>query len=87
MNIVPDGLLRRAVADADFREEARRAPHDAADRAGVPLADLTAVIEGDVVALHDRGAHPLLIMQLAGSLGIDPMERFGQPPVFTVISD
>lgn len=78
MNIVLDELLRKAVADADFRAEARRSPHDAADRAGVSLADLTAVIEGDVVALHDRGAHPLRIMQLAGSLGIDPMERFGQ---------
>ncbi|WP_211176951.1 hypothetical protein [Pseudonocardia acidicola] len=76
MNLPLDELLRWAARDPGFREEARRAPQEAADRARVPLADLTAVLEGDLSALHRRGGHPLLIMQLAGALGIDPIDRF-----------
>lgn len=78
MNLLLDELLRRVARDPDFQEEARRAPAAAADRAGVSLADLTAVLDGDLVALHDRGAHPLLIMHLAAAFGIDPMDRFAR---------
>jgi hypothetical protein len=77
VNLVLDELIRRAAHDPAFREAARNAPHEAAERAGVPHADVTAVLDGDLVGLHARGAHPLLIMHLAGALGIDPMDRFG----------
>lgn len=77
MNLPLDQLIRRVVRDAGFRSAAERAGQRSADIAGVPLTDLTAVLEGDLVTLHRRGAHPLLVMQLAGALGIDPMQRFG----------
>jgi hypothetical protein len=78
VNLLLDELLRRVVREAGFREAARAEPHATAGRAGVPLADLTAVLDGELVTLHERGAHPLLIMHLAGALGIDPMETFGR---------
>lgn len=77
MNLALDDLLRRAARDPDFRTAARAASQAAAKRAGVTLADVTAVLDGDLVALHERGAHPLLIMQLAAALEIDPMDRLG----------
>jgi hypothetical protein len=77
VNLPVDEVIRRVVRDAGFRAAASRAPQQAAEAAGVALVDLAAVLDGDLVALHERGAHPLLIMQLAGALGIDPMQRFG----------
>ncbi len=77
MNLPLDQVIRRVVQDPGFRSAAEHAGQRAADLAGVPLTDLTAVLEGDLVTLHHRGAHPLLVMQLAGALGIDPMQRFG----------
>lgn len=75
MNLALDEALRRAARDDDFLAAARAAPQESADRVGIPLADLTDILNGDLRALHDRGGHPLLIMQLAGALGIDPMSR------------
>lgn len=79
MNVELDTLLQRLLREAGFLEKSRARPQASAELAGVPLSDLTAAIEGDLVALHERGGHPLLIMQLAGALGIDPMGRFGAP--------
>jgi hypothetical protein len=82
VNLPLDQVIRRVVREPGFRAVAEAEGQRAAGHAGVPLADLTAVLEGDLVTLHRRGAHPLLVMQLAGVLGIDPMLRFGadQPP-------
>lgn len=77
MNLALDEVIRRAARDVGFRAAAAESGQQAAELAGVPPADLRAVVEGDLVALHQRGAHPLLIMQLAGALGIDPMQQFG----------
>jgi hypothetical protein len=76
VNLALDEMLRRVVSDPEFREDAGRAPREVADRVGVAQTDLLAALDGDLRALHDRGAHPLLIMQLAGVLNIDPMDRF-----------
>lgn len=80
MNLVLDELLRRAVREPGFLACARTEPRGAADGAGVSVEDLTTVLDGDLVTLHQRGAHPLLIMHLAGALGIDPMSRLGEHP-------
>ncbi|ANI91176.1 MULTISPECIES: hypothetical protein [Mycobacteriales] len=76
MNLPLDQVIRRVVRDPEFRSIAEESGQLAADLAGVRLADLAAVLEGDLVTLQQRGAHPLLIMQLAGALRIDPMRRF-----------
>lgn len=78
MNLDLDEVIRRAARDAEFRAAATDSWRNAADLDGVPPRDLRAVVEGDLVALHELGAHPLLIMQLAGALGIDPMQQFAQ---------
>lgn len=75
MNLILDLLIRRVVREPGFRDTARAEPQAVADRSGLPVADVTAVLEGDLLALHRRGAHPLLIMHLAGALGVDPMDR------------
>jgi hypothetical protein len=77
VNLALDQVIRRAARDVGFRAAAAENGQQEAELAGVPPADLTAVVEGDLVVLHRRGAHPLLIMQLAGALGIDPMQQFG----------
>lgn len=76
MNLPLDQVIRRVVRDPEFRSIAEESGQLAADLAGVRLADLAAVLDGDLVTLHQRGAHPLLIMQLAGALRIDPMRPF-----------
>jgi hypothetical protein len=78
VNLRLDEVLRRVVRDAPFRAEAEAAPERTAEQTGVSLADLEAVLSGDLTVLHARGAHPLLIMQLAGALGIEPMGRLGE---------
>ncbi len=40
--------------------------------------DIAAILGGDLRYLHDRGSHPLLIMQLAGVLGIDAATRLNE---------
>lgn len=80
MNLVLDELLRRAVREPGFLAGAQTGHRAAADEAGVSVEDLTTVLDGDLVTLHERGAHPLLIMHLAGALGIDPMSRLGAHP-------
>ncbi|GAB4079102.1 hypothetical protein GCU67_13680 [Modestobacter muralis] len=80
MNLALDQVIRQVVRDPEFRSFAEEAGQQAAARAGVSPAELAAVLEGDLVTLHRGGAHPLLIMQLAGALGIDPMRRFDAEP-------
>ena len=77
MNLALDEVIRRVAHDVGFRAAATDSWRQAAGLAGVSPSDLRAVVEGDLVALYQRGAHPLLIMQLAGALGIDPMQRYG----------
>jgi hypothetical protein len=76
VNLALDELLR-AAQDPDFRDAAGAAPEAAAKRAGVTIGGLTAVLNGDLAVLYEYGAHPLLIMQLAAALEIDPMDRLG----------
>lgn len=78
MNLRLDDVLRRVVRDAQFHAEAQSEPERTAEQVGLSLADLEAVLSGDLTVLHARGAHPLLIMQLAGALGIEPMGRFSE---------
>lgn len=75
MNLALDELLCRVLRNPDLLDDAKQAPRETADRAGVTPADVAAVLDGDLVALHGRGAHPLLLMQLAAVLGIDAMEQ------------
>lgn len=82
MNIPLDQLLRRVVSEPIFREVARAEPQAVAERSGLSVADVTAVLECDLRALHGRGAHPLLIMKLASAMGVNPMDelRGSDPP-------
>ena len=77
MNLSLDLVIRRFVRDAEFRSCVKDADQSAAESAGVGVAELAAVARGDLVRLYRWGAHPLLVMQLAGALGIDPMLSFG----------
>lgn len=79
MNVVLDDLVQRVACDPDFRQAANEAPAATAERAGVSLSELSAVLRGDLIALHECGVHPLLIMQLAGALGVDPMRTLTEP--------
>jgi hypothetical protein len=79
VNVPLDQAIRRVVKDPVFRNAAVDRSQQIAEAAGVAPADLEAILAGELLALYRRGAHPLLIMQLAASLGIDPMERLTDP--------
>jgi hypothetical protein len=80
MNVRLDSMLRRFAKDEAYRKEVALAPEEAAKAAGVPLGQILAALEGDLVQLYEAGAHSLILMGLAGALRIDPMERFGPIP-------
>lgn len=77
MNLLLDELIRRLAQEPSFLEQARSAPDATAASTGVSPADFNAAVRGDLAALYGSGAHPLLVMKLAGALGIDPMTCFG----------
>lgn len=79
MNVPLDQVIGRVVQDPVFRNAAVDRLQQIAEAAGVAPADLEAILAGELLTLYRRGAHPLLIMQLAASLGIDPMERLSDP--------
>lgn len=79
MNVPLDQVIRRVVQDPVFRNAAVDRVQQTAEAAGVAPADLEAILAGELLALYRRDAHPLLIMQLAASLGIDPMVRLTDP--------
>jgi 2'-carboxy-2,3-dihydroxybiphenyl 1,2-dioxygenase small subunit/ferredoxin len=80
MNYRLDAMLRRCAEEEAYRQQVAAAPDEAAHAAGIPLAHVLAALQGDLVQLYEAGAHSLILMELAGALRIDPMERFGPIP-------
>lgn len=78
MNIRLDMLLRTFLQDPSARESALSDLGTVSRRMGLPVADVRAAVDGDLGSLYERGAHPLLVMKLAGQLGVDPSAWSGQ---------
>lgn len=72
MNLGLDRLLRQVARDPSLldRLDARTVG------GGIEDGDIAALLAGDLLGLFERGAHPLLIMQFAGALHIEPMAAF-----------
>jgi len=66
-------LCHRAGRDVAFRERLRRDPE--AELRALPLtgAERAHLLAGDVAALYERGAHPVLLVRLA-ALGLFGLE-------------
>lgn len=73
MNIRLDTLLQEFVKNSHTRDDARADVEATAQRTGLPMTDVQAALDGDLRVLYERGAHPLLMMQLAHRLGVNPM--------------
>jgi len=69
MNLALDRLLRKVARDPSLLDGLDA---DTA-RGGIEEEDIAALRARDLAALSARGAHPLLIMQFAGALHIEPM--------------
>ena len=76
MNLSLDLFIKGIVGDPVLLTVVASDPASAAADAGVTLGDVDTVLRGDLAALYYRDAHPLLLMQLAGALKVDPMELF-----------
>jgi hypothetical protein len=76
VNLALDQVLRSLIEDADFRRRAGTQPEQAAKETGIAVSDLATALAGDVVALYERGAQPLLIMAIGQAAGVDPMPAF-----------
>lgn len=72
MNLALDRLLRQVARDPSLLDGLD------ADTAGgrIEEGDIAALLARDLPVLFARGAHPLLIMQFAGALHIEPMAAF-----------
>ncbi|MEU6702098.1 hypothetical protein [Pseudonocardia sp. NPDC046786] len=80
MNLRLDRLVRQMARDPDLLRRAGDDPVAVAAAAGVTVEDVADVMLVDLAALHARGVHPLLLMQLAGATHTDPMEQLGSLP-------
>lgn len=78
MNLRLDQFIRDVVRSRNLLDDARQAPAEIADLAGLPVADVNSLLRGDLLALYWRGAHSLLLMQLAAVLGVDPREQMSR---------
>lgn len=72
MNLALDRLLRQVARDPSLLDGFD------ADTAGggIEESDIAVLLARDLPGLCARGAHPLLIMQFAGALHIEPMAAF-----------
>lgn len=80
MNLRLDRLVRRMAHDPDLLRRAGDDPAAVAADAGVTAEDVTDVVLANLAALHARGVHPLLLMQLAGATRTDPMGQLSSLP-------
>lgn len=79
MNLQLDELIRRFLSGEELREGSMAGAGNDVRPTDGDVTDIGAILDGDLRRLHDLGAHPLLIMQLAGALGIDPAVRLCKP--------
>lgn len=75
MNLRLDELIRRFLRGEELRETGTPGAGNDVRRMAGDATEIGAILSGDLRQLHDLGAHPLLIMQLAGALGIDPAAK------------
>lgn len=71
MNLKLDMKIRKFLTEDEI-DGCRSVSPDSVD--GDVDDDYAAILSGNLRPLFERGAHPLLLMQLAHRLSIDPME-------------
>lgn len=75
MNFIIDFAIRSIIRIPLSFNEAMKDHLEVEKRLGVRPSELKLIVEGDLCGLATLGMHPLLLVQLAGCLAIDPIER------------
>lgn len=78
MNYSLDMLIHEIGENKQLLEQLKRHPEDVAAAYSVHVDQLEQIVNGDLLALYKQGVHPLSIMKLARTLGIDVTERYKQ---------
>lgn len=78
MNYSLDMLIHEIGENRQLLDQLKQHPETVAESYSVHIDQLDQIRNGDLLALYKQGVHPLSIMKLARTLGIDVTERYKQ---------